>query len=166
MVDNNSSNGRVNINTKRIINNFDLYDKIPIHHCSNYQDALVGNWEKTPLSTAFFSKDNMIILQNGIRAGVYKKSNNQYVIGLQDCDTLRIVMRSIFLQYSGNMCENLTEQLTALNDMVLNYCIPQVYGELEGYLKYREDVSKLPEPLSLPTSSSYRTNTLEQKKWF
>tara|TARA_B100000902_G_C27122235_1_gene819260 strand:- start:106 stop:606 length:501 start_codon:yes stop_codon:yes gene_type:complete len=162
----NKENGRVRIDGKKIINNFDLYDKIPIHHCSRYQDALVGNWQETPLSNAFFSKENMVILQNGIRAGVYAKSENKYVIGLQDCDTLRIVMRSIFLQYSANMSTQLTEQLEGLNKMVLDYCIPQVYGELEGYIKYREDVSSLPTPLSLPTSSSYKTNTLELKQWF
>jgi hypothetical protein len=163
---NGPNNGRVIINTKRIINNFDLYDKIPIEHCSNYQDALVGNWESTPLSDSYFSKENMELLQNGIRAGVYKKSDQRHIIGLQDCDTLRIIMRSIFLQFSGNMKDEITKQLEALNMLVLNYSIPQVFGELEGYIRYREDVSKLPVPLAMPTASSYRTNTLELKKWF
>ena len=130
------------------------------------QDALVGNWESTPLSDSYFSKENMELLQNGIRAGVYKKSDQRHIIGLQDCDTLRIIMRSIFLQFSGNMKDEITKQLEALNMLVLNYSIPQVFGELEGYIRYREDVSKLPVPLAMPTASSYRTNTLELKKWF
>ena len=127
----NKENGRVRIDGKKIINNFDLYDKIPIHHCSRYQDALVGNWQETPLSNAFFSKENMVILQNGIRAGVYAKSENKYVIGLQDCDTLRIVMRSIFLQYSANMCTQLTEQLTEqVSINPLPYYWPPFWGRL------------------------------------
>ena len=39
---------------------------------TGYSDALTGDQVNTPLSMAFFCKENIQILQNGIRAGVYK----------------------------------------------------------------------------------------------
>ena len=52
------------------------------------------------LSDTFFSSQNIQLLQNSIRAGVYNMSNGKFTIGPQDCDTLKIIMRSIFLQYA------------------------------------------------------------------
>jgi hypothetical protein len=38
---------------------------------TDYSDAMIGNWTDSPLSIAFFSGENIDILQNGLRAGVY-----------------------------------------------------------------------------------------------
>ena len=97
-----STNGRVDIIGPNIPAPFVMSDKIPIQSNSSFKDAMTGNWYNTILSDAFFSHENIQILQNGIRAGVYKKSNSQYLISEQDGDELKIVMRSIFLQYSSN----------------------------------------------------------------
>ena len=50
---------------------------------------------------------------------MYNRSNGQYVIGSQDCDSLKIVMRSVFLQYSANQPGNITQQITDLNKIYL-----------------------------------------------
>ena len=42
-------------------------------------------------------------------------------------------------------------QVDQLNQLVLDYCIPQVLGEAKGYMHYLKDVSTLPTPLDLPT---------------
>ena len=118
------------------------------------------------LSQAFFSRENIQIIQNGIRAGVYKRSNGQYVIGPQDCDSLKIVMRSVFLQYSANQMTNIPQQIEELNKIVLNYCIQQVYSEAQGYMKYVDDVSTLVVPLAHPVQSSTNDKQLELKSWF
>ena len=49
-------------------------------------------------SAAFFSKENIQIIQNAIKAGVYKLSNGNFVVGNQNEDTLKIIMRSIYLE--------------------------------------------------------------------
>jgi hypothetical protein len=94
------NNGRVDIKSPNTSTLFEMYDKIPANQCATFRNATEGLWDETYLSQAFFSQENIKILQNGIRAGVYKKSNGQYLIGPQDCDSLKIIMRSVFLQHA------------------------------------------------------------------
>lgn len=161
-----SSNGRVDIKYPSTGNLFSMYDKIPAHQCTTFRNATEGLWNETTLSDLFFSQQNIQIIQNGIRAGVYKMSNGQYVIGPQDCDALKIIMRSIFLQYSANQPTNITEQITALNQMVMNYCIEQVYGEAQGYVKYLDDASTLVVPIAPPVMAKNNDRELVLKPWF
>jgi hypothetical protein len=160
------SNGRVDILGPNTNVMFSMMDKIPVSQCSSFRDALIGNWNDTPLSVAFFSRNNMKIVQNGIRAGVYNKSNGHYVIGEQNCDELQIIMRSIFLQFSKNLAIDIPGQIQKLNDLVLNYAVNQVYGEAEGYMKYKRDASTLVVPLSTPILSYSNDKQLELKHWF
>ena len=112
---NTNSNGRVNILGNNIPDVFQLYDRVPVNEkITSYRQALTGNWENNMVSNVYFSADNIQIVQNGIRAGVYKKSNKRFIIGPQDLDTLKIIMRSIFLQHSLNDSKNIT-----MNDILL-----------------------------------------------
>jgi hypothetical protein len=106
------------------------------------------------------------MLQNGIRAGVYNRSNGQYTIGPQDCDSLKIVMRSVFLQQSANQPGNYQEQISQLNKIVLDYCIQQVYSEAQGYMKYIDDASTLVVPIAHPVMANDNDRQLEFKSWF
>ena len=151
----NPNNGRVNIMGNQANNPFFMSDRIPIDDCTSYKDAMTGNWVDTPLSTAFFSRENIQILQNGIRAGVHKMSKGQYTVGPQDCDVLKIVMRSTFLQYAANKPQDIANQISALNKIVLDYSVKQVYGEAQGYIKYKEDVSQIAPPIALPVQPEY-----------
>jgi len=160
------TNGRVDIKTPNTSNLFQMYDRIPANQCSTYRDATEGIWDETQLSKLFFSKENIQILQNGIRAGVYHRSNGQYIIGSQDCDALKIIMRSMFLQYSSNQTQNVSQQINQLNKMVLDYSIQQVYGEAQGYLKYIDDASTLVVPLAPPVMASNTDRELYFKGWF
>ena len=165
-MENNYSNGRVNIKTTDTNSLFKMYDKMPANQCVTFRNPTEGLWNDTVLSTAFFSKENIQILQNGIRAGVYSKSNGQYTIGPQDCDVLKIVMRSIFLQYSANQLNNIPQQVEELNKMVLNYCIQQVYSEAQSYIKYIDDASTLVVPIAHPVMTDNTDRQLEFKTWF
>jgi hypothetical protein len=162
----NSLNGRVNIKSPNTLELFKLYDKIPAHQCSTFRNPTEGLWNETLLSRVFFSRDNIQVIQNGIRAGVYKRSKGQYVIGPQDCDSLKIIMRSIYLQYSANQPNNIQSQVAELNKMVLNYCIQQVYSEAQGYMKYINDVSTLVVPIAHPVMPDNTDRQLELKHWF
>jgi len=166
-----SYNGRVDIKSPDTSKLFSMYDKIPpVDKCSSFRNATEGLWDETLLSKAFFSHKNMQIIRNGIRAGVYKKSNGQYVIGTltseADCDAMKIVMRSMYLQYAANQPENIPQQVQALNQMVMNYCIEQAYGEAQGYMKYLDDASTLVVPIAHPILSNTKDKQLELKPWF
>lgn len=126
---------------------------------------MTGNWSNNLLSNTFFSKENMQIVQNGIRAGVHNKSNGRFLIGEQDEDTLKMIMRSIYLQHAKNLPNQIAEQVKALNTMVMDYAIPQIMGEAIGYVKFKNDSSMMYNVMDRP-SSTYRNNTLEWKKWF
>ena len=162
----NSSNGRVDILGPNTSSVFSLSDKIPVTKCASFRDAMTGNWYDTALSDAFFSQNNIQILQNGIRAGVYNRSNQQYLIGEQSCDELKIIMRSIFLQSSKNLATNISQQIHELNKLVLDYAIKQVYNTCEAYMKYKRDASTLVVPLDTPILSRTNDKQLILKKWF
>ena len=160
------NNGRVDIKTPNTSTLFQMYDKIPANQCVTFRNATEGLWTSSPLSQVFFSQQNIQIIQNGIRAGIYQMSNGQYTISPQDCDSLKIVMRSVFLQYSANQPNNITQQVAQLNKIVLDYCIQQVYSEAQGYMKYIDDASTLVVPISHPVMANDNDRQLELKSWF
>jgi len=160
------NNGRVDIKTPNTSELFQMYDKIPANQCTTFRNATEGLWTENNLSNAFFSLQNIQIIQNGIRAGVYKRSNGQYVIGPQDCDSLKIIMRSVFLQNAANQPNNIKQQVAELNKMVLDYCIQQVYSEAQGYMKYINDVSTLVVPIAHPVMADNTDRELVLKPWF
>ena len=94
-------NGRINIIQPDTNKLFAMKDKIAYDSkTTEYREALNGNWQDSTLSKAYFSKNNIQIIQNAIRAGVYKLSKEQYIIAPQCVDTLKIIMRSIFTIFS------------------------------------------------------------------
>ena len=159
-------NGRVNLMEDNKMLPFHLYDKIPTGGGDNfYQSALIGNWKNNTLSDVYFSSGNIEILHNAIIAGVHRKSNGRFLISRQDTDTLKMIMRSIFLQHSKNLPDRITEQVEQLNKMVVDYAVPQIIGEANGFIKYKNDASMMYTPIERP-SSTYVNNTLEAKSWF
>jgi hypothetical protein len=160
------NNGRVDIKTPSTSSLFEMYDKIPANQCATFRNATEGLWDETYLSQAFFSKENIQILQNGIRAGVYKQSNGQYLVAPQDCDSLKIIMRSVYLQHSANQIDNIRQQISELNKIVLDYSIKQVYSEAQGYMKYLDDASTLVVPIAHPVMTDNTDRELEFKRWF
>ena len=161
-----SPNGRVDLEGPNTSTLFSMFDRIPANHCAGYRDAMQGNWYNTLLSDAFFSKENVQLLQNGIRAGVYEMSNGQYKVGEQSCDELMMIMRSTFLQSSLNQPNDVRGQIATLNNLVLDYAVAQVYSEAQGYLKYKHDVSTLAVPLATPIMSSTGDKQLQLKHFF
>jgi hypothetical protein len=166
-----SSNGRVDIINKTqgpdLSKLFAIYDKIPANQCTTFREPTLGQWDETSLSNAYFSKQNIQIIQNGIRAGVYKKSNQQYTVDNQDCDALKVIMRSVFLQHAANQPQNISDQIEQLNKIVLDYCVFHVYSEAQGYMKYLRDVSTLAVPLAMPIVETQKDkNNYLMPNWF
>ena len=75
-------------------------------------------------------------------------------------------MRSVFLQHSANQDVDIMYQIIELNEIVLNYCIQQVYSEAQSYLKYIDDASTLVVPISHPVMADNNDRQLEFKQWF
>jgi len=112
-------------------------------------DMLRGNWEKSGVSGAFFSGDNMEVIQNSIRKNVYERSKPKgYVIDKQSVDELKIIMRAIYLQYARNLPNGIAEQVADLNQKVIDWSVPHILSAVDHYFFYINDISHLPIPLA------------------
>ena len=167
IIDMDKYNGRINIVDPPSTNiQFQMQERIAVKNkTTEYRDALSGTWESNVLAQVYFSAGNIQIVQNGLRAGVYGMSNNQYIIAPQNVDTLKIIMRSIYLQYAEHHETDITGQVERLNKLVLDYAVPTVYGETLGYVKYCNDQSTLVVPLELPKQADRQYKQLELKSW-
>ena len=145
-------NGRVNLMSQPDpAIQFQLAEKVAIKNKAvEYRGALTCEWEDNVLAQVYFSAENMQIIQNGIRAGVYEMSEHQFTVLPQKPETLKIIMRSIYLQYAQHYPTGITTQVERLNKLVLDYAVPNVFNESVGYLKYCEDISTIAVPFALP----------------
>ena len=161
-------NGRVNLLEPESPDAvFKMKERLAVKNkATEYREALTGTWEDNPLSDVYFSEGNIQIIQNGLRAGVYTMSNNEFVVAPQNIDTLKIIMRSIYLQYAEHYPDKITQQVERLNKLVLDYAIPTVYKEAVGYMKYRLDQSTLVTPMAIPQHHDRNYKQLELKNWF
>jgi hypothetical protein len=125
-------------------------------------DMLRGNWEKSPVSAAFFSAENVDLIQNSIRKEVFDRSKPKgYVIDKQSVEELKIIMRAIYLQYARNLPNNIAAQVEDLNRKVLDWSVPHILSAVDHYFFYLNDISHLPVPLPhMQHLSSAGTRTL------
>ena len=162
----NEINGRIDlINSGNSGTPFFLQDKIKVEDKTNYYNTIKYTLQPTNLSKLYFSYENRNIIQNGIKAGVYKISNNKYIIDKQDNDVFNSIMSAIFLQYSLHQENDVTQQISDLNKMVIDYCVPKIYGEIKGYIQYKYDASNLVVPLINPIST-YNSKELVLNNFF
>ena len=127
-------------------------------------DTLQHVWKAGDPASAptnlFMSKKNVDALQDAIRYRVWVETGGQQVIGRQSDAELAIVMRSTVLQYGRNDGRsNPIEQVRDLNARVLDWVVPRIVSEVGQYMRYRQDVSTLPQPIpygGLATSKGSR----------
>ena len=118
-------------------------------------DALRGNWEVNALSDAFFSRENLKIIQNKLRKDVYNRSGSKkYIIDDQSADELTIIMRSIYLQYAKNLPHDIPGQVEDLNQKVADWSVPHILSAVDHYHYYLNDISHMPVPLARSVSLS------------
>ena len=155
-----AKNGRVIFPEPDTNKLFSMYDQISCNsNPTEYRNALTGNWIENPVSCKYFSKENILFLQDSLVQQVYLKSNQQYKIGHQCSDTLKIIMRSIYLTNAKNQHKHIDVQVTDLNNLVLEYAVNQIIGEATGYIKYINDITTLPVPNDLPITDNNNDGT-------
>lgn len=170
------ANGLVDIlnvdNNQDISNKFRLIDKIPVKSISTICSPEIGNIETSILSKAFFSKQNINIIQNAIIKGVYDET--KHIIDKQEPSQLLTAMKRIYMERCGEFIDvNVSkpilsdrEKIISLNDKVISICIHSIKNELISYLKYREEISTMAIPQDLPILLNTKNKTLELKPWF
>lgn len=146
--------------------NFDIKPADKAQRRTFVQETTKGIIASNEVSELFFSDINIDALQQGIRYGVYRRSNGQHVIGNQSVDELKVIMRSIYLQHCDNLPFDVVEQVRDLNTHVLNYAIPTIVKELTLYNTYRKDQATLPVPLDRGQNSSIKGSKPNEFKGF
>ena len=100
------------------------------------------------LSRTFFSNDNVERIQNQIINDVYTQSKK--VISRQSYQELQIIMKSIYLQYSRNLPNNIEEQVFLLNKYVVDECVSIIIPNVIQYNKY---ITEITSPIPVPPRS-------------
>lgn len=119
-------------------------------HITDYKDALKGVYGDTLLSKTFFSKENIQIIQNAIRRGVYDLSNKKFIIPEQDVNNIKTIMRNVYLENGRYMNTHIKQQVQELNQYVIDFCVPVIYNECISHQKYLDDVRLPYQPMSRP----------------
>ncbi len=146
----NNNSGRIQINNNIPPKSYE--DNVTFRKTNKHKN--LKNVSSNLLNTAFFSKENVSIIQNNIRHSVWSKSNRQFVIAPQSETQIEIIMRSIYLQYSKNLPNNIKEQIEDLNDLVVNECVPNIMSNIKQYIGYKHDLNTGPVFMDHPQNVS------------
>jgi hypothetical protein len=157
-------NGRVQIMEPPAETLFNMQERINVKNKeTNYRAPL--HEESSLLKTTFFSSENIQILQNGIKAGVYNRSNGEIIIPNQNIDTLKIIMYSIYSDHSQNKPDDIKGQIQDLNKLILEYAVNNVYNEAIAYKHYLRDQSTLAMPFDRSLQNDRDYKHLEHKNF-
>jgi len=119
----------------------------------------------TSLSDAFFSDKNITKIQNNIRYSIFKQLN--FKISNQSIHELLIIMRSVFLQNSKNLPNNIPKQISVLNNLVIKSIMPNLVSSVKQFDSYISDINTLPVPMEHPENiASAGTRTIDVTKIF
>jgi hypothetical protein len=130
-----------------------------------YSNSMNGLWYNTVLSNTYFSAQNIKFIHDNIRHAVFLKTN--YIIDNQNIDSIKNIMRSIFLKFSKNNKEYLKNQIFILDQIVIDFCVKEIIPSLESYLKYIEDISTIPDPIHHPHNTGVRgEQPLELRRFY
>ena len=136
------SNGFVDVKETQNHVPFSLYQEG--ENKTDFKGSLDGIITSTIVSEVFFSRKNIDNIQKNIIKGVLKKSYEKYKIGNQSEKELQIIMRSIYLQNSVNSDSNIQLQIKNLNNLVLDYCIPNILINVTQYIGYLKNIDTIP----------------------
>lgn len=145
---------------------FSMFKEYAQEKDSFEEEALKGNTASNTLSDVYFSPQNIKALQEGIRYQIFLKSNKQHVIDNQSETDLKIVMRSVYIEYAKNLPYDILGQVRELNAHVLDFCVNRILEEINMYLHYRTDISQNYVPLARSeNTSSAGSKTLFMKEF-
>jgi hypothetical protein len=141
---------------------FRMHERVNVRNkATEYSEALNGTLEWNVLAQVYFSAENMQIIQNALRASVYKLSEGKINIPNQNVDNLKIIMREIYMEYAEHYPKDIKGQVERLNKLVLDYTVPNLYSEAVFYQHYLITQSTLPEPMDRPTPNDRTYKQLE-----
>ena len=133
------------------------------HPTTLYRDVAKTAVERTPLSDAFFSADNIAVIKSLLVERVYQRSGGLYTITpeAQSTEALMNVMSSVYMDNARNLPDNIPQQVAEINALVLKDIVPRVISNIKMSLTYRRDASNQPLTMDRPmwtSSAGKRSN--------
>ena len=111
------------------------------------------------LETAFFSKENIDLINKQLILRVYRETDKKFKICPQKDQDLIIVMRYVFIEYGRNLPFDIEGQIKDLNCTVVGEILPIVITNVDQKVGYLRDISTQPvgPPLPINTKNLERT---------
>lgn len=125
--------------------------------------AVEGIVEQTKLSSNYFSKCNVDLLQKIIANDVEKKIGDK--IGKQSENDLIIIMRSYFLQEADNTLvddNKVKNEIRRLDLIVKEECVRRIITMLKQHKAYIEDINTIAMPIDRAESTNIKGRKLKE----
>lgn len=128
-------------------------------HRKNYKNmsstALKGIQSDSELSKIYFSDKNIKRLQAKIREEIFKRTNGQYKLDVdQEQRELLITMRAVYIEHGKFLPTGVIRQAKKLNDIVVEEVVPGMITEIKQYYGYLKDVNNPIKPIQRPINVS------------
>tara|TARA_Y100000996_G_scaffold55276_1_gene37617 strand:+ start:790 stop:1272 length:483 start_codon:yes stop_codon:yes gene_type:complete len=144
--------------------NYKLVDKDGFEFIGN--QSLSGIQEDSYLSKVFFSKQNLNLLQQLIRYGVFEKSNQKYKIGNQSESEIVTIMRSMYLQFAKNLDTDIKGQVRELNKYVIDFAVEKIMSAATQHINYLNEIQTTINPMDRGQNTSSVGTKLKERKEF
>ena len=107
--------------------------------------------EASPLSSLYFSEENIKRIQKQIRREIYKRTCGKFKV-LKDADELdmQVVMNLIFDEHAKHFPDQLVRQVKILNTHTVNHIVPNAITQIHQTSKYLKQLNKPIEPMNRP----------------
>lgn len=132
---------------------------------SNYD--IMRDTQIDKVGREFFSKKNIIKLQNEIKSKVYLETKGKIILDdEQDDSDLLIVMRALYFQEGRFLPDEIMPidyQVKKLNIKVINYIYPDLMTNIKQEYYYIKEINEPIKPIDRPVNVSIKgskTNTL------
>ena len=122
---------------------------------------IIKNLQLDKVGIKFFSKKNILTVQNMIKHKIYEMTNKKVIMAEnQDDSDLVIAMRKIYLEEGRYLPTNIDFQVKRLNMRLLNYIIPDMITAIKQDYGYQKDINEPVQPIDRPISDSIRGQKL------
>lgn len=105
--------------------------------------------QPTPLTLAFFSDQNLQIVQNALRRQVHERT--QTLVPEQNPLELSKVFRHVFFNHAKHLPHDIPNQIAELNAHVVRFAVDNVVGNLRAQAHYVAGLERYPIPLDRPS---------------
>ena len=106
----------------------------------------------TPLNNLFFSEFNTNLIQRGIRQ--YFKNETGIAIDYQNINDVFVIMRTIFINNSGDGFANIDAQVRRMNEQVIKAAFSQIQTGVSQFIAYTRESESLTVTLAQPLNTS------------